>query len=602
MKDPGPIIFFAGALLIAGLLASLLAGRLRVPVLLLFLGLGMLFGSDATGLIHFNDYQLARNIGIIALTLILFEGGLSAGFREIRPVLGGAISLALIGTVVTALVAGFVAAALFNLSVLEGLLVGSILAATDGAAVFAVLRGSTLRRKLARTLEGEAGFNDAVGVVMVLGFIEWIKHSQAHTHYGVFDFVWLFVKELGIGLVFGYVIGQVAVFALNRVRLVSAGLYPVASIAIAAVTYGSVDSLGGSGFLAVYVTGLMLGSAKFPGKRTIVTFHEGLGWLAQVTMFLALGLLVSPRDLPRIALEGTGVALIAAFVARPIGVLFSTWFSRYSWQERIVLGWAGLRGAVPVVMATFPVLADVPHSLEFFNVVFFAVLVSTLLQGATFQPFARLLGVTTNESALPRPLTEETTVARLGAEVIEFNVKRGDAIVGARVRELGLPREALLNLIVRKQQAIPPRGSTRIDVGDGLHILVRQEAATEFREILSRWRSGPIGAQVRAARAPRAFRAPFVSRPWRETDDPPGRPSKIGEIEVVQQLRTRRDGTPGALVSMADGRYAFTGPVVAIGSARHVQDSARQRLRLADTDAEQAWWRDVIGALSAPED
>ncbi len=593
MRD-GELILVAAALLAAGLLASLLAGRLRVPGLVLFLGVGMLIGSDGTGWIDFNDYELARTVGVIALALILFEGGLTAGFGEILPVLRSAVSLAVVGTLVTALVAGLGAAYLFDFSVLEGLLLGSILASTDGAAVFAVLRGSTLRRKLARTLEGEAGLNDPVAVLLVLGFIAWLQQPD----YGLVDMAEQFVLEIGIGLVVGLGVGWLAVQGLSRARLASAGLYPVASIATAGLAYGGADSLEGSGFLAVYLAGLVLGSAPLAANRTMVTFHDGLGWIAQVAMFLTLGLLVLPSQLPAVALKGTVFALLVVVVARPVGVAVATAFGSFGWREQIVLGWAGLRGAVPVVLATFPVIAGVPRSLDFFNVVFFAVVLSTLLQGSTFEPLARFLGVTTNESALPTRLVESSTVRRLGAEVVEYEVDEEDAIVGHRVREIGLPREALLNVIVRGEQAIPPRGSTTVEAGDGLHVLVRQEVAIEFRALLEQWRTGPVGPPPRPPRVPRAVRAPSTVRPWREEDGDAAHPVALMDAQVVEQLRTRRDGVPGALVALDDGRYGVTGPVLSVGSRSDVQRTARERLGRSTSDGEQAWWRDVIGALA----
>jgi potassium/hydrogen antiporter len=494
MSD-GQLILVAGTMLAAGLLASLLAVHVRVPALVLFLGLGMIVGSDVTGWIYFDDYELARSIGIVALGLILFEGGLAAGFREIRAVLRPAISLALVGTILTAVIAGLVAAWLFDFSVLEGLLLGSILAATDGAAIFSILRGSTLRRRLARTLEGEAGLNDPVAVLLVLGFIDWIDKPG----YGVFDMLGLFASQFAIGGVLGLVVGWLGAEGLKRVRLASSGLYPVASLTAAALAYGAADSIGGSGFLAVYITGLVFGSAAIPARRTIAAFHEGLAWIAQLALFFTLGLLIFPRQLGDIALEGSVLALVLVLVARPAAAFLSTLAERFSAAERIALGWGGLRGAVPVVLATFPVIEGIPRSVEFFNIVFFAVVLSTVLQGMTFEPLARRLGVTTNEPALPRPLAESGTIRGLGAEVVEYPVAGGDAIVGLAVRDLELPREALVNVIVRGDEAIPPRGSTRIAAGDRLHVLVRREASDQFPELLERWRGGPIGTEHAAS-------------------------------------------------------------------------------------------------------
>jgi potassium/hydrogen antiporter len=587
----GQLILVAGALLSAGLLASLVAGRTRVPSLLLFLALGMAIGSDGTGWIDFSNYERARTIGIIALALILFEGGLSAGLGEIRPVLGSAVSLALVGTIVTAVLAGFAASWLFDFSTLEGLLLGAIIASTDGAAIFALLRGSTLRRRLARTLEGESGFNDPVAVLLVLGFIDWIQEPG----YGLGDLLLLAGRQLGIGLVVGAAAGWLAVQAFARVRLATSGLYPVASLAVAALAFGAADSLHGSGFLAVYLAGLALGSALIPAKQTITAFHQGLAWVAQVSMFLTLGLLVFPSQLGDVALEGTVLALVGVLVARPLGAAVATAGAPFGAGERFVLGWAGLRGAVPVVLATFPVIAGVTDGREFFNIIFFAVVISTLLQGTTFEALAHRLGVTTTEPALPRPLSEAGTIRRLGAEVVEVSIAEGDAIAGARVRDLALPRDAVVNVIVRGRDAIPPRGSTRLHPGDRLHVLVRQEAAREMPALQERWQHGPIGSPVRPARLPTGRGPVFSVRSW-DGDGDPAHPTAIAGQPVVEQLRVRRD-VPGALVALADGRYGLTGPLVAVGGHAQLSDWARRRMRRADED-ERAWLQTVVGAIA----
>jgi potassium/hydrogen antiporter len=579
--------------LAAGVVASLLAARMRVPSLLLFVGLGMLVGSDGTGWIDFSDYHLARTIGIIALALILFEGGLTSGVIEIRPVLGPATSLATVGTFVTAAIAGVVASALFDLSLLEGLLLGAILSSTDGAAIFALLRTSTLRRRLARTLEGESGLNDPVAVLLVIGFIHWIQEPG----YGVGDMLLLLVRQLGIGLAIGLLVGWGGVRAFRRARLNTAGLYPVASLAIAALSFGAADALHGSGFLAVYIAGLALGSANIPAKQTTTAFHQGLGWVAQIAMFLTLGLLVFPSQLGDVALEGTVLALVVVAVARPVAAFLSTAPYGFSRPERIVLGWAGLRGAVPVVLATFPVIDGVPHSREFFNIVFFAVLLSTLLQGSTFEPLAGRLRLTTSEPALPRPLAEAGTIRRLGAEVLEYPLAPGDAIAGARVRDLGLPRDAVVNVIVRGAEAVPPRGSTRLRAGDIIHVLVRDHVAGEVRGLTDRWRTGPIGPPPRPVK-PRVGRKPvFSSWRWSERDGNPAQVVTVRGQVVVAQLRIRRD-EPGGLWVLADGRYAVTGTVAVVGGRGDVSDWAVKRLRHASGD-EQAWLQTVIGALAA---
>jgi cell volume regulation protein A len=588
----GERILIVGALLSAGLLASLLASRVRVPGLVLFLGVGMAVGSDGAGWIDFNDYALARTVGIVALALILFEGGLAAGFPEIRPVLGPALTLAVVGTLITAAVTGLVAAWLFDFNTTEGLLVGAIVAGTDGAAIFALLRGSTLRRRLARTLEGESGMNDPIAILLVLGFIQKLMHPD----YGVADFAWLFVRQIAIGGVVGLGVGYVFSFALREARLATAGLYPVATLASVALAFGLADTAHGSGFLAVYLTGLMLGSAAIPAKQTIATFHEGLAWVAQLSMFLVLGLLVFPSDLGGVALEGTVLAIVLVFVARPLATVVSLAPFGFTVREQAVLGWAGLRGAVPVVLATFPVIEHIPRSHEFFNIVFFVVLLSTIVQGTTFEPFAKRLGVTTDDPALPRPLAESGTIRRLGAEVLEFPVVADDAIVGLAVRDLGLPREAVINVIVRDEQAIPPRGSTRVAAGDRLHVLYREEASRQLVSLTSSWRSGPIGPRARPARQVRSASSIFTARPWTEGDGDATRPATVAGQEVIDLLRLRRDA-PGSLVVLADGRYAVCGAVLVIGARQQVTAWIERRMRVAG-EAERAWLRTVLGAVA----
>ena len=590
----GEMLLAAGALFATGLGASLLALRVRVPSLVLFLGLGMLIGSDGLGWVEFDDYRLARTIGIVALSLILFEGGLNSGLLQIRPVLAPAASLALVGTIATAAITGLVAAWLFGFSTREGLLVGAILSATDGAAIFALLRTSTLPRRLARTLEGESGFNDPIAVLLVIGFIDWLQRPG----YDALDLLGLFARQLGIGLAAGVVVGWVAVQALRRARLATAGLYPVATLGTTLLAYGAADVLHGSGFLAVYLAGLAVGSAGVPAQQTIRHFHDGLAWVAQLSLFLVLGLLVFPGQLGDVALKASVLAFVLVLVARPLAAALATLPFPFSAAERLVLGWAGLRGAVPVVLATFPVIAGVPHSVEFFDIVFFAVLLSTLVQGSTFEPLARRLGLATTEPAVPPPLVAQTdAIRRLGAEVLQFAVGRGDAAVGARVRELALPRDAVVNVIVRGGQAIPPRGSTRLEAGDELHLLVAEESATTVRALFGRWRTGPLGPGARPPRALAASPPIFSTWPWGDDDGDPTRPRAIRGHAVVEQLRIRRD-VPGGLWVLADGRYAASGPLGAIGGRAALSDWARRRMARATAD-ERAWLQTVIGALAS---
>jgi cell volume regulation protein A len=431
-----------------------------VPGLLLFLAVGMLAGSEGLGLIAFDDYELARDIGIVALALILYEGGLASGWHEIRPVIWPSIGLATFGTALTAAITGLSAAWLLDLELLEGLLLGAILASTDGAAVFALLRGSTLRRRLARTLEGEAGMNDPVAILLVLGIIELLEDPE----YGAGDLLLLAVQEIALGVLVGLLVGVLAARGLQRVRLASAGLYPVASLAAGALAFGGAQAIHGSGFLAVYLAGLVIGSVPSPARRTVTVFHDGWRGSRSSSVPRARAARV-PRRARGGGAEGIVLAIVLVFVARVAGAFAGTAFSGFTTNERLALAWAGLRGGVPVVLATFPLIAEVEGSRTLFNVVFFAVVVSTILQGTTFEAVARRLGVTTTEAALPTPLIEASAVRPFGAEVVDHLVRQGDAAVGKYVRDLGLPREALLNVVIRDGQAFPPRGSTRLRPG-----------------------------------------------------------------------------------------------------------------------------------------
>jgi cell volume regulation protein A len=580
-----------GALLAAGILASLLAGRLRLPGLVLVLALGMAIGSDGTGWIDYGDFDAAQSAAVVALALILYEGGLSSGWSEIRPVIGVSVALATLGTLITAGLTALVAAWLLDLDALHSLLLGSTVAATDAAAIFAVLRGSTLRRKVARTLEGESGVNDPIAVLLVLGCIEAIQHSD----FGLLDALWLAGRELALGAVVGLAAGFLGVWFFRRVTLPSAGLYPVASIAVAALAFGDAQSMHGSGFLAVFLAGLVMGSVSTPARRTITTFHEGMAWVAQLALFLLLGLLVFPEDLIDIIPEGAAIAIATALIARPLAALAVGW--GFTVPERLMLGWAGLRGATPIVFATFPVTEGIAGGDTIFNVAFFVVLLSTVIQGLSIEPVARWLGVTSDEAAIPEPLVEPVLLNRLGAETIQFPIRAGDAIEGHPVRELGLPREALLNVIVRGDRAIPPRGSTVVQAGDQLHVLVRQEVAVEFRELMQRWRHGPITGPERHRPRPRSRPSVTSIRPWLESDGDAQRPRTVAGVDVVEQLRTRRD-EPGALVALEDGRYAVSGPLLAIGPSGELQAFARRRLGTAQTPGERAWWQEVVGALA----
>jgi cell volume regulation protein A len=587
------LILAAGGLLAAGILGALLADRIRVPGLLLFLALGMVAGSQGIGGIEFDDAELARTLGTIALVLIIFEGGLTAGWSEIRPVLGTAASLATIGTALTAIIAGLTAKLLFGLSTLEGMLVGSAIAATDSAAIFAVLRRSTLEKRLARSLEGESGMNDPVALLLVIGFIEWIQQPD----YGLADMAGLLALKLALGAAIGVALGWAAVRVLDRVQLPSDGIYPVATIAIAALAYGLPEVAHGSGFLAVYLTALALGSARIPARRTVVAFHQGLGWVAQIALFILLGLLVFPSSLDNVALDALALSAVLIVVARPVAAFAATALAPLNAKERLMLGWAGLRGATPIWLATFPVVAGVGEGEELFAIVFFVVVTSTLVQGASFEPLAGRLGLTTDEPALPRRLLESGRIRRMGGDVIAYRLPKGAAAAGHPVRDLELPREALVNVIVRDGKALPPRGSTELQEGDELHVLVRSELREEVEALTRKWAQGPGGRPAPTPLPRRGASQVFTVRPARGDSEPT---EEIDGIPVASVLRSR-DERGAYLLALADGRYAVLGAgLVAIGGRRALAGWCEGRAERDDVDgAERAWWQEVTGALIA---
>jgi cell volume regulation protein A len=555
----------------------------------------MLAGSQGIGGIDFNNTELARTLGTIALVLILFEGGLTSGWGEIRPVLGTAASLATIGTALTAVIAGFAAKLIFDLSLLEGMLVGAAIAATDSAAIFAVLRRSKLEKRLARSLEGESGMNDPVALLLVIGFIEWIQKPD----YGAADMAGLLALKLALGIAIGLALGWLAVRALSTIRLSTDGIYPVATVAVAALAYGLTESVHGSGLLAVYLTALALGSANIPARRTIVSFHEGLGWVSQIALFILLGLLVFPSSLDDVALKGIALSAVLILIARPIATFAATALAPLNAREQLMLGWAGLRGATPIWLATFPVVAGIKEGDELFAIVFFVVVSSTLVQGASFEPLATRLGLTTDEPSLPRRLLESGRIRELGGDVIAYRLPAGAAAAGHRVRELELPREALVNVIVRDGHAIPPRGSTELRAGDELHILVRGELRDEVEALTKVWTRGPIGRQPPPPLPRRAASQVFSVRPA-QSDRDPRKLSEIDGIPVVAVLRSRAD-SGGAMLALADGRYAVVSEdLVAIGGRRALAGWCERRAARPGVDQdEQAWWQEVTGALIA---
>ena len=394
-------LFVSSLLLLLSIFAWKVSSRLGIPALLLFLGIGMLAGSDGPGGIYFDDALLAQSVGVVALAFILFAGGLETEWQVVRPALGGALSLSTIGVLLTAMVVAVFALLVLHVSFLEGLLLGAIISATDAAAVFSVLgaRNLQLTGKLLPLLELESGTNDPMAVFLTLGLTRLLTNP----HESVVGVILLFVQQMGVGVVLGLLIGWVAIWLLNRLQLDVEGLYRVFTIALVLFTYGLTAILGGSGFLAVYLVGLLLGNSSVQRVDRLSRFHDGIAWLMQIGMFLLLGLLVFPSRLPAVVGSGLLITAVAVFVARPVSVFIALFPVKMSWQEKCFVSWVGLRGAVPIVLATFPLLAGLPRASLLFDLVFFVVLVSVLLQGASAPVVARWLGVIT-----PGAVAQET--------------------------------------------------------------------------------------------------------------------------------------------------------------------------------------------------
>jgi cell volume regulation protein A len=477
------MLLVVGAVLAASVLVALGAARTGVPVLVAFLALGMLLGSDGPGGIEFDDAELAREVGIVGLALILFEGGLQTSWRRLRTVAAPAALLSTVGVVVTAILTGAAAQLLFDLTWLEAVLLGAVVASTDAAAVFATLRFTHIRRRLARTLEAESGGNDPMAIALTLGLIAWIESPGTH---GFGDLVLLVTRQLVLGLVVGVVLGLAATRIFARLPDAIGPFAPVASLALAAVSFGLADVIGGSGFLAVYLVGLAVGSTPSRYRRNLVGFHEGLAFLAQVALFIVLGLLVFPSQLPDVAISGLALVLLLMVVIRPAAVWVSTALNDFSGRERLLLGWAGLRGAVPIVLATFVLSSEIDSANTIFNAVFFVVLISAILQGTTLEWLAGRLDLLSPVPPRREAPIEVGEQSRL--DLVDFVVAPDHAIAGAAVREVGLPRAAIIAVIVRRDDSIPPRGSTIIEPGDQLFVLVPRPLRPAVEDVFSRWR------------------------------------------------------------------------------------------------------------------
>jgi len=477
-----PALLVAAGLVLIAALGSKLAGRVGFPALLLFLGLGMLAGSDGPGGIDFDNAELAQGVGVAALALILFDGGLSTRWSTVRPVLGPGIALASVGVIVSAAVTGLAAYTVLDLDLGVALLLGAIVSSTDAAAVFAVLRSRStgLAGTIQPTLELESGSNDPMAVLLTITLVEIVIGDAP----GPAGIALGLVQQLAVGGVAGLTAGWATRWLLNRLRPGADGLYPVLTLAIAVVTYAGTVVLGGSGFLAVYLAGLWIGNHDVIHKATVRRFHDAIAWLCQIGMFLLLGLLVFPSELLTVALPALGVAAALVFLARPLATLVCLLPFRVPIRHQGVVAWVGLRGATPIVLATFPLLEGVPDADLIFNVVFFVVLVSVLVQGTTITPVARLFRALRPAPPEPESLLEAGRPLPDGTSLREISIPTASPVAGRALVDARLPRQALIVLVQREADQVVPTGSTRLQSGDRLLVLADETAFAELQESL----------------------------------------------------------------------------------------------------------------------
>ncbi|ULE34864.1 potassium/proton antiporter [Mycobacterium sp. IDR2000157661] len=457
------VLLAGGLVLLASIIATRAASRVGLPSLLLFLGVGVIVGEDGLGL-AFDDFQLAEHLGTVALAVILVEGGLTTRFSDIRNVLAPAAALATVGVGVSMVVTAAGAHLLLGMDWQLAVLLGAVVSSTDAAAVFSVLRVVPLPRRVAGLLEAESGFNDAPAVILVLLF------SVVPLELAPVDTLATVVYELAVGAAIGLGCGFLGSIALRRIALPASGLYPLATFGLGMVAFAAAGSAHASGFLAAYLAAVVLANTGLPHRSATRSFAEGLGWLAQIGLFVLLGLLVTPSDLTVELVSGVTVGLVLLLVARPLSVMISLAGFRVPWREQIFLSWAGLRGAVPIVLATFPIVAGVPDSGRLLNIVFILVVVFTLIQGPSLRIVARWLGLISKESAREIQV-ESAPLDVLDAELLTMTVQPFSRLHNVTVLELRLPDPSVITLIIRDGRTFVPQPDTHIAVGDELLIV-----------------------------------------------------------------------------------------------------------------------------------
>lgn len=457
------ILALVGGLLAASVITSRAARRLTVPVALLYLFVGMV--ADEAGDFRFEDYSLAFRLGTLSLVLILFDGGLNTRTAAARQVAAPAAVLATLGVAITGALVGLAARA-FGMGWRAALLLGAVVSSTDAAATFAVLRSSgvELRRRVATTLELESGLNDPLAMLLTIAL------TMAGTPHW-----WELPSQLAIGFAIGWLAGECGRRLLPWLGASAQGLLPVFTVALALLAFG-VATLGhGSGFLATYVAAVRIGNGRLPYRVGLLRVHDALAWLAQVLMFVVLGLLSFPLRLWSVAPLGLAIALVLVFVARPVAVALCLWPFRYGVRERMFVSWVGLRGAVPIVLAIFPVLSGVPEAERIFDLVFFVVVVTALVPGATVKWAARLLRVQVKSPPPPGAVVEIASAEALRGEVLTFYVEPVSVVAGVRIADLPLPEGASVTLVTRGFELVAPRGRTELRAGDHVHVFCQPE-------------------------------------------------------------------------------------------------------------------------------
>lgn len=477
------IILVASILLLASILASKTSFRLGIPVLIFFLGIGMLAGSEGIGGIYFDDSKSAQLLGIIALNLILFSGGMDTRWVTVRPIVWHGVSLSTIGVLVTAVSIGFFVHLITGFSLLEGLLLGSIVSSTDAAAVFSILRTRNigLKGRLRPLLELESGSNDPMAYLLTISFISLITKGDTSISFLVFEFI----KEMVIGGLLGLLLGRLMFYTINKAALEAEGLYPVLVMAMIFFTFAITTLLQGNGFLAVYLSALVLGNTNFIHKKSIIRFYDGLAWIMQILMFLTLGLLVFPSRIAPIAGTGILIALVLIFIARPVGVFISLSFFKMRLREKLFISWVGLRGAVPIVFATYPLIAGVSKADTIFHLVFFISASSVLLQGYTLPLVAKWLRVIVPEKIKKTTALEMELNDKARSAFTEIVLPGSSPAVGKAIVKLKLPKSAMIVLLEREGKYSQPNGSTILEEGDKLLVLAdNKEVFNEVRQSL----------------------------------------------------------------------------------------------------------------------